>query len=183
MSSTNWMIVERLKRLGWAAHIGLALSMFALVFQFAVNAPLQARVQQLQQEAAAAKNNAENAAHTRKRSEIRPVSARLNEFYQYFPDTQSMPDLLGIIYATAAEQGIQLPQGEYKLVTGKAGKLAGYQISLPVRGSYAQVRMFVIQVLNDVPAASLDELSFTREAIGNADVEAKIRLTLYLRAG
>ena len=37
-----------------------------------------------------------------------------------------------------------------------------------------------MQVLNDAPVASLDEISFKRETIGNATVEAKVRLTLYL---
>jgi Tfp pilus assembly protein PilO len=182
MKRFKWMIADSINRLDWTAQLGLALCMFAAVFQFAVSAPMQSRAGQLQREAAAAKKDAENIARNSKRRDIRPVNARFNEFYQYFPSRQSTPDWLQKIYGAAAAQAIQLSQGEYRLVPDKTGKLVGYQINLPVKGSYAQVRKFIVQVLNEVPTASLDELAFRREAIGNAEVEAKIRLTLYLRA-
>jgi Tfp pilus assembly protein PilO len=182
MKRFKWMIAESIKRLDWTAQLGLALCLFAAVFQFAVNTPMRSRAEQLQREAAATKKDAENAVRNHKRRDIRPINARFNEFYQYFPSRQSTPDWLQKIYGAATNQAVQLTQGEYRLVPDKTGKLVGYQINLPLKGSYAQVRKFIVQVLNDVPTASLDELTFRREAIGNAEVEAKIRLTLYLRA-
>lgn len=182
MNRVKWMIAESIRRLDWTAQAGLVLCVSAIVVQFALNAPMQSRAEQLQREAVAAKNDAENIASNRKRSDIRPINARFDEFYQYFPSRQSTPDWLQKIYSAASRQAIQLTQGEYRLVPEKTGKLVGYQINLPVKGSYGQVRKFVVQVLNDVPTASLDELTFRREAIGNAEVEAKIRLTLYLKA-
>jgi hypothetical protein len=182
MKRFKWMIADSLKRLGWTAQLGLALCAFAVVFQIGVNGPARSRLEQLQRDAAATKKDAEDMASNSKHRDIRPVGERLSDFYQHFPPGQSTPDWLRKIYIAAANQTIQLNQGDYRLVPDKTGKLAGYQINLPVQGSYAQVRKFIVQVLNDVPTASLDELTFRREAIGNAEVEAKIRLTLYLRA-
>ena len=63
----------------------------------------------------------------------------------------------------------------------KACGLAAYRVTLPVRGSYAQVRQFVGHVLKDMPTASLDAVRFDRRKAGDAQLEAQVRLTIYLR--
>ena len=55
-----------------------------------------------------------------------------------------------------------------------------YQVTLPVKGSYGAVWKFGMLALRAIPFASLDEISFRRDAIGDAAVEARLRLTLYL---
>jgi len=64
----------------------------------------------------------------------------------------------------------------------KTGKLARYQVTLPVKGSYVQIRQFVDQALIDVPVAALDDINFKREAIGATQLEARIKFTLYVGA-
>jgi hypothetical protein len=113
---------------------------------------------------------------------MRSIDARFHAFYQYFPLKQSIPGSLDRIFRVAAHQTIQLTQGEYRIVPTKTDRIIGYQVSLPVRGTYVQIRKFILQVLKEVPTASLDELSFKRDTIDSTDVEAKIKLTLYLRA-
>jgi hypothetical protein len=49
-----------------------------------------------------------------------------------------------------------------------------------VVGSYGQIRGFVGQVLADVPAAALEEITLRRESAASPTLEARIRLTLYL---
>ena len=56
-----------------------------------------------------------------------------------------------------------------------------YQVTLPLRGSYAQVRQFVAAVMNEMPVVSLDDLKFEKQQIGDSAIEAQIRLTLFLR--
>ena len=73
-----------------------------------------------------------------------------------------------------------LQSGEYKLDRNPDSRLARYQITLPVTGSYAQLRGFVGQVLADVPAAALEEITLRRESVSSPRLEARIRLTLYL---
>jgi len=53
-------------------------------------------------------------------------------------------------------------------------------VTFPVRGTYAQVRGFVNAVLDAVPAAALDEITLKRQAIGDQNLEARVRFTLYL---
>ena len=162
---------------------GLALAVGAALVQLFATASFQASVQQLKQQVAGVKADAVNSTRLRERGDERPLATQFDEFYRGFPSRQTAPDLLQKIYAAAAKHGIQLSQGEYRMAPDKTGKLVGYQINLPVKGKYAELRKFAVQVLSDVPAASLDELTFKRDTVASADVDARIRLTIYLRAG
>jgi hypothetical protein len=52
-----------------------------------------------------------------------------------------------------------------------------------VKGSYAAIWQFAMAALRTIPFASLDEITFRRDAIGDATVDARLKLTLYLRDG
>lgn len=168
--------IERLGRLGVA---GIALLVFAATYQLTAVAPLDAELSELRTQADA----------LRKRLSMHgsPADApragapeQLATFYAFFPAAQSSPDWLGKIHLAARAKGLQLQSGEYALERTADQKLARYRITLPVVGSYAQIRGFVAQVLADVPAAALDEISLRRESVSSPALEARIRLTLYL---
>jgi hypothetical protein len=91
-----------------------------------------------------------------------------------------LPDWLERIYGAAEKNGVALEVGEYRLVQEKGWKLARYQLTLPVKGSYGQVRGFIAQVLTDVPAAALEEIGFRRDTVGTDRIDVRVRLTLYL---
>ena len=76
-----------------------------------------------------------------------------------------------------------LEQGDYRLASGKGDKIERYQITLPVRGSYAQIRKFIGRLLADLPTASLDGVSFQRQKISDPQVESQIKFTLYRGGG
>lgn len=88
---------------------------------------------------------------------------------------------VGTLFALAAKNGLTLAQGEYKSATERSGGFATYQVSLPVKGSYAAIWQFANGALAAIPFASLDDISFKRDSIGQNGVEARLRLTLYLK--
>jgi hypothetical protein len=106
---------------------------------------------------------------------------QLVAFYRQFPDRESTPDWLGKIQTVAQTHQLQLLRGEYRLMDDTSGRLARYQITLPLRGTYPEIRGFIKDVLFEVPAAALDNISFERQKIGDSSVQATVRLTLYLR--
>jgi len=169
--------VRRLRRileaLGAPGVIGIGVLVFCLPFYLASVAPAEREV--ARRIAAAAKTT---------RLAGQPVSAPdgaadLERFYRRFPTLDALQSELESIYAHARASKLQLAQGEYRLEKG-AG-LAAYRVTLPVRGSYAQVRKFVGHVLKDMPTASLDAVRFDRRKAGDAQLEAQVRLTIYLR--
>jgi hypothetical protein len=77
---------------------------------------------------------------------------------------------------------LTLDLGEYSMVQERGSRLARYQITLPLKGNYAQIRSFIGEVLREVPASSLDDIALKREAIGSPLLDARIKLTLFVAA-
>lgn len=113
-----------------------------------------------------------------------PVSANQNLalFYDTLGEKRYVEQQVKTLFGLAAKTGLALSQGEYKGAYDHNGKLNTYQVSLPVKGTYRAIWQFGLLALRAIPFASLDEISFKREAIGDANVEARLRLTLYLAA-
>ncbi|QNA88446.1 hypothetical protein G4G28_07985 [Massilia sp. Dwa41.01b] len=109
------------------------------------------------------------------------AAANLALFQAALGNPRHLERELKTLFDLAAKSGLLLRQGEYKSGYDRNARLATYQVSLPVKGSYAQVWQFALLALRAIPFASLDEVSFRREAIGEPTVEARLRLTLYLQ--
>ena len=101
-------------------------------------------------------------------------------FYDALGEKRYVEQQVKTLFGIAARTGLVLRQGEYKSGYDRHGKLYTYQINLPVQGSYGQVWRFAMLSLRAIPFASLDDISFKRDTIGQANVEARLRLTLYL---
>jgi hypothetical protein len=170
-----------LRRLGWPGMLGIALGAFAVMFYISAIMPTQARVEQLRHEIAKSREAISKMAR-QGMSGGYGQEANLTAFYRFFPETSSVPDQLDRIYAAAAMQSLALEQAEYKLVRNQEERIAIYRITLPVQGSYLQIRNFIVEVLNRVPSAALEDVSFQRQSIGTPLIDGKVRLALYLRA-
>lgn len=105
---------------------------------------------------------------------------KLAVFYQYFPAERSLPDWLEKIHDAAKVNELLLKQGDYRIAHDNGGKLLRYQIKLPLHGSYLNIRKFLSTVLAENPAASLDNVKFERQRIGDSAIDATIELSLYL---
>ncbi|WP_425252243.1 hypothetical protein ACPJXG_21130 [Janthinobacterium sp. NFX145] len=108
------------------------------------------------------------------------ASENLARFYAALGQQRHAEQQVKQLFDLAAKNGLLLAQGEYKSGYDKASRVATYQVSLPLKGSYAAVSQFALQALRAVPFASLDELSFRREQIADTQLEARVRLTFYL---
>jgi hypothetical protein len=111
---------------------------------------------------------------------VEPRQTNLDHFYKTLGEKQFVEEQLKTLFAMAKKQGLSLASGEYKPAIERNGNYLKYQIILPLKGNYNNIRQFGEQALLTIPFASLDELSFKRDNISNRVLEAKLRLTLYL---
>src|SRR5204862_5148951 len=93
---------------------------------------------------------------------------------------EKLPDELDRVYSLARAARLAVLQVEYRLETPPFG-IAFYRITLPIRGTYPQIRQFVAATLKSMPIASLDALRFERKKAGDSQLEAQLRLTVYFR--
>jgi hypothetical protein len=172
-----WSLRRQVSAMGWPGVGGVVLIALSLAVVASAIVPLETRIGELKAdlELLRAKLQAAPAA-----AGSAGTGDALTNFYAFFPPLGSTPEWLQRIFGLAEAQGLRLEAGEYKLKRETDFKLARYELTLPVRGSYPQIREFVSQVLTEVPASSLDELSLRREDPGSSTVEARIHLTLYL---
>src|SRR5437899_1839826 len=121
----------------------------------------------------------------RARTPHQPVSSggradELRRFYNLFPPASELTDDVERLHRLARSSGLDLAQGEYRLERRASG-LWAYRVTLPVRGSYAQLRGFLGVLLTSMPTASIDALRFERKKAADTQLEAQVRVTLHAR--
>jgi hypothetical protein len=179
MSTFGWWLRRAVAVLGWPGGVGVLLLLAALGVYGSLVSVHQVRIAAIKQETATLKQRIEQAA----KSGI-PESGSaddLKKFYRFFA-SGTATEWLDKLYAAADAEKLELAQGEYRGVADKTGKLLRYQVTLPVKGSYVQIRRFIDAALIAVPVAALDDVNFKRETIGATQLEARIKFTLFLGA-
>ena len=106
--------------------------------------------------------------------------AELARFFALFPAPEDLADEVSRIHRLARGSGLELDQGEYRLER-RTGGLWAYRVSLPVRGTYPQLRAFMGSILREVPVASLESVRFERRRAAEAQLDAQLRLTVHVR--
>lgn len=109
------------------------------------------------------------------------ANENLSLFYATLGEKRHAEQQVKMLFDLAAKSGLALNQGEYKFGFDKASGVTTYQIALPVKGTYTNIWQFALETLATVPFAALDEVSFRRETIADPTVEARLRITLYLK--
>jgi Type II secretion system (T2SS), protein M subtype b len=179
-----WEVRRALRGVGRTGLAGLAGIMLLFAGSSALIAQVdtqRAQLTRLDALSLTLRERAQRATGAFDEAELAPEE-QLARFYGSFPDLAAVPDVLARIYRAAGAEGLSLEQGEYRIVSERSGSLLRYRITLPVRGPYPQVRRFLAAALREAPFVALDSVSFQREGIGEAIVEAQIRLTIYLGA-
>jgi Tfp pilus assembly protein PilO len=164
-----------LRRLGTAGILGLGVLLACAGFWVSALKPIQ-------QEVAAQRAALER---LRSRTPYQPVAMsgrgeELRRFYNLFPPAGELTGEMQRLHRLARNAGLDLAQGEYRLERRASG-LWTYRVTLPVRGSYLQLRDFVGAVLKEMPIASIEALRFERKKAAEMQLDAQVRVRLYVR--
>jgi hypothetical protein len=164
-----------LRNLGAAGVLGLGVLISCLTFYFSALRPAERELDAKRIESD----------RSRVRGPVRQVgldsrAEQLEGFYQLFPPVERLGGELQRLYGLARSAGLDLLQGDYRVEKRPAG-LVAYRITLPVRGSYSQVRSFAGSVLTKMPVASIDGLRFERKKSADAQLDAQLRITVYFQ--
>jgi hypothetical protein len=109
------------------------------------------------------------------------VEQRYREFRNQLAQRGTLPEIIKTFFAAARQNGLVLQKMDYSLARPPAGEYFVYRINAPLTGPYPAVRQFAQDILEQVPAAALEEAAFKRSAIGSTATEAKLRFALYLK--
>lgn len=98
------------------------------------------------------------------------------------PTLERNGDDLEQLFALARTHKVALQRGEYQLAQESHAALLSYSVTLPVHQTYATIKQFSAAVLRALPHAALDELRLERNESGSADLDARLRFTLFYRS-
>jgi hypothetical protein len=179
MSAVTWYLRRWARTLRWQGLAGIALAAAAVALHVSGIEPGKARIDRLKQEALSVRDFARQSPDAAGSGD----EAWLQHFYRLLPAKASAPEWLKIIFAAADGHSVGLERGDYRMSVDRSGRLIAYEIGLPVRGTYVQIRQFIAEVLDRIPAVALDEFTVKRETIGDPRIDASIRFTLFLNGG
>lgn len=165
--------------LGWPGVAGIGLLSVCPALYFSAILPAQEELALTRHNVLAMQEQVKQAGSVANVGQ-RTAEAQLDEFYRMFPDGSSLPVSLEKIFALAQSQGIGLDKGEYKVARSKEGGVVSFQVILPVKGKYLQIRKYLNFLRADIPVLSLQQVQFKRQKVGDPLVEANIRLALFL---
>ena len=183
-----WLSGRLSKTLGVWGLLGIVIILASSIFYFVNFLPASRQLLEVQNEfqnklEITQKNGREN---SQKVIPIQVVPAQTStqeiaEFYKQFPAGASLPKWLRLIDTTALKRHLVLNRGDYKLTQSKQGQLQRYEIVLPVSGSYVQIRQFIADVLQQLPALALSDLQIKRDNAMSPIVEARLVFVLFLQ--
>jgi hypothetical protein len=176
----RWHMRRWLGRMTWPWLVGGALLAFGAGFYLSMVQPLHNEVESMKRKLLALQEETRIADHTNAKLSQLVTPTQLVAFYKFFPSERSIPDWIEKISAAAARNKLNLRQGEYAVIRDKTSKLLLYQVMLPVKGTYPNLRGFIDDVLTEVPIASLDNVKFERQKIGEDALVSTVMLTLHL---
>lgn len=179
MHINKLVLAEMAQRLGLPGLSGIALAALALAFFFSAVMPARKELERGRHEAQQLGEQQKRIESGLERKPAAPAD-QLKSFYGMFPAEPAAAQWLEKVYDAAAKNNLTLLHGEYALTVDPKAELARYRITLPARGTYEQIRGFIAAALEAVPSLALDDVDFQRQKVGETQVEAKVRMTLFL---
>ena len=199
-----WFLARLAKKLGLFGLLGLAVLLACSVFYVANFLPLNQQVKSLENQLALSKNvsPASNFTVNNKQARIadlkqlsiqnsQATQQDIERFYALFPEGVTLPKWLNTIAQTALKQGLKLNRGDYRLTAqqinkqytnkGKKGQFSRYEIVLPVTGQYIQIRLFIRDVMRQIPALALSDLQIKRQSSTSPTVDARLVFVLLVQ--
>lgn len=98
-----------------------------------------------------------------------------------------LPSLLKEINHQATVQQLNLKEGNYQFrkVSGSGQDhvrhVSQYEMTMPVKGDYKQLRNFISRILHDTPILSISSIKLRRESVAIPEIEADLVLVVFVK--
>ncbi len=173
MNAVIWQLRQWARKLGVPGLIGLVALGVALIVQLSVVVTLQQtaedqQAQLMQLNLAAASSDA-------------PPAIALNPLAN-LPPTGEAAQLIGELEQLARTHGMTLPRGQYSMASVDGVAMQHWRLVLPLETDYPTLHAFLAAALERLPNMSLDELKLKRERIESSQLQAELRLSLFIES-
>lgn len=159
---------------GLPGVLGLGLVFFAASFYFSALVPALAERERLQTE--------EQKLVLPDRQPTAPVISASSEAPPApgaLPPSVEAMELFDRLHAAGEKNSIAIERATYNVIRHEKLSALQYEVTLPLRGSYPNLRTFLREALELAPSASLDSLTLQRAKASDTALEASVRLSYF----
>ena len=112
----------------------------------------------------------------------RSPEARLQALRSALPERAELPRLLDRLQEVAGNAGVTLNSAEYPVESSQAdGLFAGIAVVYPVKADFRRLRRLLVEIRSQMPMVAIEDIQVKRDNLGTTEVEARLRLRIYLR--
>ena len=166
-------------RLGNAGKIGIGLLVVAIIFFLLAVLPQEAKLDELKQLVENIQIPVNQLSSDESTRKIGGDQA-LQIYYDFFPRIDSSPFWIRELVKIAKKQGVEINSSDYRLVHEQGVRLARYEMILPIRGRYKQIRAFMAEALEAIPAMAVTGMVIKREHVQTEQLDVRLEIDLYL---
>jgi hypothetical protein len=109
------------------------------------------------------------------------VEARLQNFYKGLAREDSIGETLEKVDAIGRGHGVVLRQGSYRFSAEAGSRFGRYQVSYTAQSPYFQARLFLRDVLRELPMVSLDSVNFQRQQTTTGATELSAQFSVLVQ--
>lgn len=98
------------------------------------------------------------------------------------PPEAAFPDTLGVLARAAQDAGLAFDEGSYQVARQAQGTVVRYEITMPLHGTYPQLRGFLSALATALPGLAVDNVQLQRRKLDEAALDARLRLAIRMEA-
>ncbi len=174
MNARLWQLRQWARHLGAVGLAGLGLLAVALLMQLVQVDSLQQAIHTQQARLVTLQQTAARRAATPAPLPLNPLAG--------LPPTGEASQRIGELERLARAHGLALPRGQYSVSPLTGTSLQRWQLVLPLDASYPALHAFLAAALERLPNLTLDELKLKRDRIESTQLQAELRLSLFVEA-
>lgn len=106
---------------------------------------------------------------------------QLAQFYDFFPVHQTLARQLSALHHVANSQGLSMGKVDYRLSDVSGTSLKRYEVAYSLVTDYPSLRVYLSTLLTALPHAALEDMEMQRSSDDISQLEARLKLVLYLR--
>ena len=174
----RWAGLQATAALGLPGAIAAALLAAAAVLHWGATVEAVAAARALDAESALLQHRL---AHPATAPRELSTQEQLAAFEHRFDSDAQIVAALANLQGTARQAGVRLEQAEFKLTREPTEPLARYVIQLALKTDYRSLRRFTRDALRALPGLALEDVTLRRTDARSTQLEAQLRLVLFLR--
>ena len=175
------LLARWVDRIGATGTVGIGIAVFCAVFYLGTIRPAEQQVAEMRVEKARLERIRDQRIREGFGAEGESIEQRLQGFYGLLATEQSIGELLESIDAAARRNGVVLRQGSYRFIREAGARAGRYEVTYTGQTRYFRARIFLHEVLSEMPMLSLDEVGFQRQQATAEATELTARFSILVR--